>query len=182
MRCTINHYYRVIARAILLVFMLCITAHAAQPSLAQPAGKPANVAVNFDMPRADATKQQDSTSATTTEKVEKVEPSKKSKTQSAAENDEDTDNIYLNFENSSLGSVLNYLAEQKKINVLPQSDLDEQKVSLTTREPLSLDRAWNVLLTLLEINGFSIIKVGDLYRVISNKDNGHEPLPSFAGQ
>ena len=77
MRCTINHYYRVIARAILLVFMLCVTAHATQPSLAQPARKPANVAVNFDMPRADATKQQDSTNAPTTEKVEKVEPSKK---------------------------------------------------------------------------------------------------------
>ncbi len=182
MRYTINHYYRVIAKAILLVFMLCMVAHAAQPSLAQPARKPANVAVNFDMPRADATKQQNSTGETTTEKVEKVEPSKKSKTQSTTENDEDADNIYLNFENSSLGSVLNYLAEQKKINVLPQSDLDEQKVSLTTREPLSLDRAWNVLLTLLEINGFSIIKVGDLYRVISNKDNGREPLPSYSSR
>ncbi|MFH0898051.1 MAG: hypothetical protein V1855_00545, partial [bacterium] len=91
-------------------------------------------------------------------------------------------NIYLNFESATLSSVLNYLAEQKKINVVPHKDLEAQKVSLTTREPMTLDRAWNVVLTLLEMNGFSIVKVDNLFRVVSNKDNGQHPLPTYSSK
>ncbi len=93
---------------------------------------------------------------------------------------EDEANIYLNFENASLASVLDYLAEQKKLNILPHTGLNEKKVSLTTRTPLTLERAWNVLLTLLEMNEFSIIKVGNLYRVVSNKENMQHPLPTYS--
>lgn len=89
-------------------------------------------------------------------------------------------NIYLNFENASLLSVVNYLGEEKKINIIPHKDLETTKVSLTTRSPLTLERAWNVLLTLLEMNGFSLINVNNLYRVVSSKDNGQEPLPTFS--
>lgn len=88
-------------------------------------------------------------------------------------------NIYLNFENATLTSVLNYLAKEKKINILPHKELDTAKVSLTTRNPLTLERAWNVLLTLLEMNNFSIINVDDTYRVVSNKENGMHPLPTY---
>jgi len=89
-------------------------------------------------------------------------------------------NIYLNFENASLLSVLNYLGEQKKINIMPIKELEATKVSLTTRQPLTLDRAWNVLLTLMEMNGFTINKVGHLYRVVPNAQNFTEPLPVYS--
>jgi len=89
-------------------------------------------------------------------------------------------NIYLNFDNVSLSSVVNYLGEQKKINVIPHKDLEGAKVSLSTRNPLTLERAWDVMLTLLEMNGFSIIKVGSVYRIVSNVSNGQEPLPTFS--
>lgn len=94
-------------------------------------------------------------------------------------------NIYLNFDNVSLASIVNYMSEQKKINLLPHKDIEAVKVSLSTRKPLTLERAWNVMLTLLEMNGFSIIKVttkkgGDLYRVVSNKENGQVPLPTYS--
>jgi general secretion pathway protein D len=91
-------------------------------------------------------------------------------------------NIYLNFENVSLASVVNYLSERKKINLVPHKDLETPKVSLSTRKPLTLDRAWDILLTLLEMNGFSIIQVDNLYRVVANKDNGVEPLPYYSSQ
>lgn len=105
------------------------------------------------------------------ESIKKVEPT----------NTDDT-NIYLNFENASLASVINYLGEERKINVLPHKDLDNTKVSLTTRVPLTLDAAWNVALTLIEMNGFTINKVGNLYRVVSNKENGFEPLPVYSSK
>ncbi len=97
-------------------------------------------------------------------------------------NNKEEANIYLNFENASLASVINYLGEQKKINVVPHKDLANSKVTLTTRNPLTLTRAWDVLLTLLEMNGFSLIRVGNLYRVVLSKDNGQEPLPTYSSE
>lgn len=98
----------------------------------------------------------------------------------AQEQKEEPANIYLNFENTSLESVVNYLAEQKNINFIPHKELKTKKVSLTTREPLSLSRAWNVLLTLLEMNDFSLINVDGVYRVVKNKENKREPLPFYS--
>lgn len=90
--------------------------------------------------------------------------------------------IYLNFENASLASVVEYLAEQKKINVIPAPNLglDKKQVSLTTRKPLTLTRAWNVLLTLLELNGVTIINVDGIYRIVQAANNGQEPLPIYS--
>lgn len=96
------------------------------------------------------------------------------------ENSAEEANIYLNFDNASLVSVVNHLAEQKKINILPHKDLPNATVTLSTRTPLTLSRAWNILLTLLEMNGFSIVKVGNLYRIVSNKENKFEPLPIYS--
>ncbi len=88
--------------------------------------------------------------------------------------------IYLNFDNASIASIVNYLGEQKKINVIPHKDLATVNVTMSTRQGLTLDRAWNVLLTLLEINGFSMVKVGDVHRIVSNKENKFEPLPTYS--
>lgn len=88
--------------------------------------------------------------------------------------------IYLNFDNASLGSIVNYIGEQKKINIIPHKDLAAANVTMSTRNGLTLNRAWNVVLTLLEMNGFSMIKVGKVYRVVSSKDNRYEPLPVYS--
>ncbi len=107
---------------------------------------------------------------------------KTSTTPSSKGIDDGEANVYLNFENVSLNSVVNYLAERKKINLVPHKDLEAQKVSLSTRKPLTLNRAWNILLTLLEMNGFSIVQVDNLHRIVANKDNGVEPLPYYSSQ
>ena len=85
------------------------------------------------------------------------------------EEEEGEADIYLNFENATLSSVIMYLAEQRKINIVPEKKLEAIKVSLTTRTPLTLRRAWNVLLTLLDMNGYAILQVNDLYRVVAAK-------------
>lgn len=92
----------------------------------------------------------------------------------------DEANIFLNFDGVSLASVVNYLSEQRKINLIPHKDLENSKVSISTRNPLTFDRAWDVLLTLLEMNGFSMVKVGPTYRIVSNQNNGQEPLPMYS--
>ncbi|MCK4265023.1 hypothetical protein KAW80_01545 [Candidatus Babeliales bacterium] len=90
--------------------------------------------------------------------------------------------IYLNFEDASLTNVVQYLSDKKKINIVPHKDLENQKVTLTTHTPFTLEKAWNVLLTILEINNFTIINVNNLYRIVRNGgEKLKQPLPSYIG-
>lgn len=89
-------------------------------------------------------------------------------------------NIYLNFNDVSLSNVVNYLGELRNINILPHKDLEAVKVKLYTRQPLTLTRAWDVLLTLMEMNGFTIVNVDNVYRIVANKENTLEPLPMYS--
>lgn len=89
-------------------------------------------------------------------------------------------NIFLNFNAASLSTVVNYLGDLRKINILPHKDLEAIKVTLATRTGLTQERAWDVLLTLMEMNGFTIINVDGTYRIISSKENTQEPLPMYS--
>jgi len=111
---------------------------------------------------------------------EKKETPKETNTKPKNNNDNEVADIYLNFQDATLSSVVNYLAEQRKLNIVPHKDLVNKKVSLSTREPLTLSRAWTILLTLLEINGFTIINVNDLYRIVPSNSHGKEPLPVYS--
>lgn len=93
---------------------------------------------------------------------------------------EDTTEIYLNFDNASIMSIINYLGEQRKINMIPHKDLEGVKVTLSSRTPMTLTKAWDAVLTMLELNGFSMIEVGGIYRVVQNANNGQEPLPIYS--
>ena len=87
--------------------------------------------------------------------------------------------IYLNFENTELANFINYMSELKKINLIPDRSLTGVKVSLTIREPLDTQQAWNVFLTIIEMGGFSIVKRGNVYVVIPKTQKRTQPLPSF---
>lgn len=88
--------------------------------------------------------------------------------------------IYLNFENTSLAGIVDYLAEQKKINVIPNKDVAAIKVSLRTRNPFTLEQAWGTMHTLLEMHGFSFVEVDNVGRIVPNKQNSQEPLPIYS--
>ncbi len=92
---------------------------------------------------------------------------------------EEKKDIYLNFENTELSNFINYISELKKINLMPDKALQGVKVSLTIREPLTVDGAWKVFLTVLDMAGFSIVKRGDVDVVIPKKQKTTQPLPSF---
>lgn len=87
--------------------------------------------------------------------------------------------IYLNFENSTLANVVNYMAELRNINLLPDKALGDVKVSLTIREPLTVDGAWKIFLTLLEVSGYSIVEVDGLHKVMAKDKKLTEALPSY---
>jgi len=106
-------------------------------------------------------------------KAKKVEKEKKK------EEKEPEKDIYLNFENTELRNFVNYIAEQKKINLIPDKAMTGVKISLNIREPLTIDGAWNIFLTILEMSGFSIIKTKEVYKIILKDRKLMEPLPTF---
>lgn len=87
--------------------------------------------------------------------------------------------IYLNFENTELSNFIDYMAELKKINVIPEKGLEGSKISLTIREPLTIDGAWNIFLTVLEMAGFSIVQAGQVYKIIAKDKKLTQPLPAY---
>ncbi len=77
-----------------------------------------------------------------------------------------SDKIYLNFENAELNNVVAYMANLRKINLIPDKGIAGSKISLTIRRPLSPDEAWRIFHTVLDRSGFSIVKVGIAYKVV----------------
>ncbi len=94
------------------------------------------------------------------------------------EGDDEAD-IYLNFENTDLANFINYIAEMRKINIVPDKAIGPSKISLSIRKPLSKDGAWKVFMTVLEMAGFSIVKRGDVHKVIPKNDKLREALPAY---
>ena len=88
-------------------------------------------------------------------------------------------NIFLNFENTELLSFINYMAELKQINLIPDKTLEGVKISLTVRTPLTVSAAWRIFLTVVEMANFSMVKVGDVYKVIPKDQTMVQPLPSY---
>lgn len=101
---------------------------------------------------------------------------------SGASSTEDKGNkkeIYLNFENTDLANFIEYIAELKKLSIIPDKSVEGAKISLTIREPLSVDGAWNIFLTVLEMSGFSIVQAGQVYKIVPKDKKLQQPLPSY---
>lgn len=92
---------------------------------------------------------------------------------------EDQKDIYLNFDNTDLANFINYIAEIKKLNLIADKTIEGAKISLSIREPLSVEGAWNVFLTVLETAGFSIVHVGDIHKIIPKDKKTTQPLPVY---
>lgn len=93
--------------------------------------------------------------------------------------------ISLDFENTSLSSIVNYLAQKRDITIVPNKALEQVMVSFHTRHDIPLSEAWDTLYTLLDINGFTLIhtpveKDEKLYSVISTKDSLSNPIATYS--
>lgn len=92
---------------------------------------------------------------------------------------DDRKDIFLNFENADLKTFANYIGELKNLNVIPDPKIAGNKISLTIRDPLTVEGAWNIFTTVLEMSDYAIVKVGQIYKIISSKQKLTEPLPTY---
>jgi len=116
-----------------------------------------------------------------------VIPSESALTQEAEKNKDlfgdknEKKDIYLNFEGADLKSFVEYIADLRGMNIIPDKSIAGNKISLNFRNPVSKSGAWNAFLTVLELANFSMIKVGNLYRVVARDKKFRQPLPTFIG-
>lgn len=92
--------------------------------------------------------------------------------------------VAINYENEDLVDVVNELAGIKNVNViLPQgATAITQKITLSLPDKITLDHAWKLLYTLLDIAGYTMIPKGNMYEIIKNNPAiTREPLPLYIG-
>jgi len=93
--------------------------------------------------------------------------------------------ISLYLENEDLVDLINYLASVKEVNVvLPMfADAINAKVTLHLEEKVTIDQAWDILYTLLDLAGYSMIAKEDTYNIVkTSKEVVREPMPLYIVQ
>ncbi len=92
--------------------------------------------------------------------------------------------IRFHYDNEDLIDVINFLAAEKGINIILPSGADAitAKLTLHVEELLSVDEAWDLLYTILNIAGYSLIPKHDMFIIIKNsKEIVRESLPIYIG-
>lgn len=90
--------------------------------------------------------------------------------------------IELRLENTSISSVIAHLAALKGINILPNKDTTDKKISFMCQKKLTVDQAWDAMLTLIQVHGFTVVKNGEVWKVVSTKDSSGEPYRIFSSK
>lgn len=90
--------------------------------------------------------------------------------------------ISFYFDNEDLIDIINFLAAEKEVNVvLPiGANAINVKVTLHLEEKISIDEAWDILYTLLDIAGYSMVAKDDTYNIVkTTNDINREALPLY---
>lgn len=94
--------------------------------------------------------------------------------------------IRFQYDNEDLLDIIYAIAAQKGVNVImPQGAnaiTSATKVTLNIEEKVSLDEAWKLLLTIMDMAGYTLMPKGSLYIITKNSATiAREPLPLFIG-
>jgi type II secretion system protein D len=95
-------------------------------------------------------------------------------------------NFLFQFENKDLVDIINLIAAEKGINiVLPQKPPIDAKITFYVPEKITIDEAWNLLYTILDVAGYAIKPQGDMFAIIRIPETPGsmtaEPMPTFVG-
>ena len=85
--------------------------------------------------------------------------------------------IQLNFRDVEILNVIRLMSELTGKNFLVDGNV-RGKVTLIAPEPVSLDEAYQVFLSILEIQGFTVVPQGPVIKVIPSADIKDNPVPT----
>lgn len=86
-------------------------------------------------------------------------------------------NIQLNFRDVEILNVIHLMSELTGKNFLVDGNV-RGKVTLIAPEPVSIDEAYQVFLSILEIQGFTVVPQGPVIKVIPSADIKDSPIPT----
>ncbi|XAM00282.1 type II secretion system secretin GspD [Phycisphaeraceae bacterium D3-23] len=84
--------------------------------------------------------------------------------------------LVMEFQDATLETILNYLAEEAGLIVVNEADLDE-RITVFNRQPISLDEAINMLNTVLFEKEFTAIRRGRLLKIVELGDARSQSIP-----
>jgi general secretion pathway protein D len=88
-----------------------------------------------------------------------------------------TSGILLNFKDVDLRQIIDLMSDLTGTNFL----VDEKvrgKVTIIAPRPVSLDEAYSVFLSILEVQGFTVVPQGPITKIIPSREVKESPLPT----
>jgi general secretion pathway protein D len=85
--------------------------------------------------------------------------------------------VHLNFRNADILQIINLMSELTGKNFL----VDEKvrgKVTIIAPKPVSLEEAYQVFLSILEIQGFTVVPQGPIIKIVPSREVKERPLPT----
>lgn len=177
-----------------------------KPTATQTAAPKAAASVTLEQPQSLTIKQNTPARTITTvqEEAEKLlaQTAAENKEQEAYEKEqleqliikeEAADTIEFNFDNASLGQLLNYISEifnytflaPDIFNPLPQNEkaVNGNLITFKTNRPLSKQEAWDLFITFVDMAGFAVVPQGQphIFKIMSLDPAKRAPLPTFIG-
>jgi general secretion pathway protein D len=90
--------------------------------------------------------------------------------------------IHLNFRDADLMQIINLMSELTGKNFLVD-DKVRGKVTIIAPKPVTLAEAYQVFLSVLEIQGFTVVTQGPIIKIVPSREVKERPLPtSLDGQ
>jgi general secretion pathway protein D len=89
--------------------------------------------------------------------------------------------IVLNFDNADVEVVIQAVAEIVGFNYVLAPNVRGRKVTVQTVGKIAADDAFNVLLTILDVNGLTAVRSGNLYRIIPREGASQVPVKTVVG-
>lgn len=93
-----------------------------------------------------------------------------------------TANIVFNFDNADVEVVIQAAAEIVGFNYVLAPAVRGKKVTVQTIGRIAADDVFNVLLTILDVNGLAAVRSGNLYRIIAREGAPQAPVRIVVGR
>src|SRR5438876_3531290 len=91
-------------------------------------------------------------------------------------------NIVFNFDNADVEVVIQAAAEIVGFNYVLAPAARGRKVTVQTIGKIASDDVFNVLLTILDVNGLTAVRSGNLYRIIPREGAPQQPVRTIVGR
>jgi general secretion pathway protein D len=92
--------------------------------------------------------------------------------------------LLFSFDNEDLTNIINTFANIKGVNIIfPQADPINTKITLHIDKRLTINECWDLLGTVLDVAGFTMVPHENNIRIIKNpgKEISREPMPTYIG-